>query len=386
MKTFCLNKISKVALENLEKSDVLVNSIEESEVVLVRSQQMHELKLPTNVLAVARAGAGVNNIPLETYAKEGVVVFNTPGANANGVKELVLAGLMISSRDIVGGIKFVQDNKENTDIAKLVEKEKSKFAGVEVVNKKIGVIGLGVIGVLVANMCKDLGMDVVGYDPYLSIKNAMHLSCDIKYVEKLEELYSQCDYITLHLPLNKDTEKIVNKEAFSKMKKGTVLLNFARDSLVDDEALKEAIDEDIIKKYVTDFPNYTSSNMKNTIAIPHLGASTQEAEDNCAMMAIRQLKDYVETGGIKNSVNYPDCEAGIISSDCRIAINHYNKPGMINKFTDVIMESEGNIAHLVNKSKGAFAYTILDIDGIEGKKVLDSFISIDGVLKVRVIK
>ena len=386
MKALCLNKISKVALDKLEESDKVVDNVSEADAILVRSANMHEYELPENVLAVARAGAGYNNIPIDQYADKGVVVFNTPGANANGVKELVLAGLILASRDVVGGIEYVKANTLNPDIAKSVEKEKSKYAGVEVINKKIGIVGLGVIGVLVANMCVDLGMEVYGYDPYLSIVNAMHLSKDIKYVKELGDIYRKCDYISLHLPLNASTEKMFNDEAFKKMKKGVVLLNFARDLLVDDEALKEAIAAGIVKKYVTDFPNEKNVKLPNTIAIPHLGASTKEAEDNCAMMAIKQIKNYLELGSIKNSVNYPNCEVGPISSGCRITINHYNQPGMINKFTDEIVYHNGNIAHLTNQSKGNFAYSVIDVDGIDGEALVADISNIPGVLKVRVIK
>ena len=385
-KILCLNNISEKGMKLFPDSYQIVEDMNNADAILVRSASMHELKIPNRVVAIARAGVGVNNIPLEKFANQGVVVFNTPGANANGVKELVLAGMLLAARDIIGGISFVNENKNVLDIDKLVEKEKNKFAGTEIMNKKIGVIGLGVIGVLVANACADLGMDVYGYDPFLSIDNAMHLSRDIIYVKKVEEIYKECDYITLHVPLTEETKRMINEKAFTLMKKGVVLLNFARDLVVNDDDLEKAIKEGKVKRFVTDFPNAKTANMKNVIAIPHLGASTGEAEDNCAQMAVRQIIDYLENGNINNSVNYPNVDAGICASQNRITINHKNIPGMINKFTSVINLHKGNIANMTNKSLKDIAYTILDIDGADILEIYKLIEEIADVIRIRIVK
>ncbi|MDD2492377.1 MAG: 3-phosphoglycerate dehydrogenase family protein [Bacilli bacterium] len=385
-KILCLNKISEKGMELLSNSYRIADDINNTDAILVRSASMQELELPNRVVAIARAGVGVNNIPLDKFANQGIVVFNTPGANANGVKELVLAGMLLAARDIVGGINFVNENKNASDIDKLVEKEKNKFAGTEIINKKIGVIGLGVIGVLVANACADLGMDVYGYDPFLSINNAMHLSRDIIYVKKIEDIYRECDYITLHVPLMEETKQMVNKKAFSIMKKGVTLLNFARDLIVNDEDLEKAIESEKIKQYVTDFPNAKTAKMNHVIAIPHLGASTGEAEDNCAQMAVRQIMDYLENGNINNSVNYPNVDAGICISQNRISINHKNIPGMINKFTSIINLHKGNITNMTNKSLKDLAYTIFDIDGADILEIYKLIEEVPGVIKIRIVK
>jgi len=380
MKAYCLNNISKVALATLNAPDTTVEDIKDADSILVRSFDMHETKLEDNILAVARAGAGVNNIPLEEYAEQGVVVFNTPGANANAVKELVLCGLLLSSRGILEGNQWVIDNKEDSEINKTAEKAKAKFAGNEIYGKTIAVLGLGKIGILVTNACASLGMKVVGYDPFLTVANAMKLEKDLKYVESIAEAIKDADYITIHIPANDQTKNLINKDLFNQMKKGTVLLNFSRDSLVNDADLKDAIDEGIIKKYVTDFANKNVVKLEHTICLPHLGASTEEAEDNCAIMAINQLKDYIENGNITNSVNYPTTNAGLKGNDIRICINHHNVPGMIAKFSTVLSEENINIANLVNKSKGDYAYTIIDVDK---KADIQSIEKLDGVLKVR---
>lgn len=385
-KILCLNKISEKGMELLSNSYRIADDINNTDAILVRSASMQELELPNRVVAIARAGVGVNNIPLDKFANQGIVVFNTPGANANGVKELVLAGMLLAARNIVGGINFVNENKNASDIDKLVEKEKNKFAGTEIINKKIGVIGLGVIGVLVANACADLGMDVYGYDPFLSINNAMHLSRDIIYVKKIEDIYRECDYITLHVPLMEETKQMVNKKAFSIMKKGVTLLNFARDLIVNDEDLEKAIESEKIKQYVTDFPNAKTAKMNHVIAIPHLGASTGEAEDNCAQMAVRQIMDYLENGNINNSVNYPNVDAGICISQNRISINHKNIPGMINKFTSIINLHKGNITNMTNKSLKDLAYTIFDIDGADILEIYKLIEEVPGVIKIRIVK
>lgn len=380
MKAYCLNNISKVALATLSKQDKVVTDIKDADSILVRSFDMHETELDNNILAVARAGAGVNNIPLDKYAEKGVVVFNTPGANANAVKELVLCGLLLSSRGIIEGNEWVKENVDDAEINKTAEKAKSKFAGTEIYGKKIAVLGLGKIGILVSNACASLGMKVIGYDPYLTISNAMKLEKDLKYVESIEEAVRDVDYVTLHIPANDETKGLVNSKLFSEMKDGVILLNFSRDVLVNDKDLKEAIASGKVRKYVTDFANANVVKYENTICLPHLGASTEEAEDNCALMAINQLKDYIENGNITNSVNYPTTNAGIKGDDIRICINHHNVPGMIAKFSTVLSEENINIANLVNKSKGDYAYTIIDVDK---KADVAAIKSIDGVLRVR---
>lgn len=383
MKAYCLDKISKVALATLKDADKTVESVSDADSILVRSSKMHEMALPENILAVARAGAGVNNIPLADYAEKGVVVFNTPGANANAVKELVIASLMLASRDIIGGSLWVKENAGDENISKTAEKAKSQFAGNEVFHKSIAVLGLGAIGVLVANACVDLGMQVIGYDPYLSIHNAMLLNKRVTYVSSLEEAIKDVDFLTVHIPLTDSTKGLVNKDLIAKMKDGATILNLSRDGIIDEEALKKALEEGKIKKYITDFANPNVVKMPNTLCFPHLGASTEEAEDNCALMAIAELKDYLENGNISNSVNYPAADAGKKGQGVRVSINHKNIPGMINNFTTIISRDGGNIASLVNKSRNEYAYTIIDTDKeVDAKELLE----VQGVLRVRIIK
>ena len=382
MKAYCLNNISKVALNTLKAPNEIVENIEDANCILVRSAKMHDIDLDNNILAVARAGAGVNNIPLEKYAENGIVVFNTPGANANAVKELVLCGLLLSCRDVIGGIKYIEENTTDEEIAAHAEKAKAKYAGFEVKGKTIAVIGLGVIGVLVANACINLGMKVIGYDPYLSIQNAMSLSKEVKYVEKIEEAIKEADFVTIHVPLNDSTKYMFNEKTFNYFKDNTILLNFSRDKLVNDNDLLNAINNNKVAKYVTDFANPDVVKLPNTICLPHLGASTEEAEDNCAIMAIDELDDYIKNGNIKNSVNYPSCNAGIKEAQVRICINHKNVTGMIAKFSTVISNDGGNIENLVNKSRGDYAYSIIDVNGTIK---IEDIESIENVLKVRVI-
>ena len=383
MKASCLDKISKVALATLKDADKTVESLSEADSILVRSSKMHEIVLPENILAVARAGAGVNNIPLADYAEKGVVVFNTPGANANAVKELVIASLMLASRDIIGGSLWVKENAGDENIAKTAEKAKSQFAGNEIFHKSIAVLGLGAIGVLVANACVDLGMQVIGYDPYLSIHNAMLLNKRVTYVSSLEEAIKDVDFLTVHIPLTDSTKGLINKDLITKMKDGATILNLSRDGIIDEEALEKALEEGKIKKYITDFANPNVVKMPNTLCFPHLGASTEEAEDNCALMAIAELKDYLENGNISNSVNYPAADAGKKGQGVRVCINHKNIPGMINNFTTIISRDGGNIASLVNKSRNEYAYTIIDTDKeVDAKELLE----VQGVLRVRIIK
>ena len=385
-KYHCLNPISNVGLEYFPGKYENSESLEDSDVVLVRSANMHEMQLPKNVVAVARAGAGVNNIPLEDYAKEGVVVFNTPGANANGVKEMVIAGMLLASRDIVGGIEWLEKQEATDDIAKLAEKKKKQFAGCEISGKKLGIIGLGAIGVKVANAAVHLGMDVYGYDPFISVDAAWNLSRSIHHINDLNVIYKECDYITIHVPLLDSTKKMIGVDEIAQMKDGVVLLNFARDLLVDEEALAEALKAGKVKKYVCDFPNTTTAGVENAIIIPHLGASTAESEDNCAKMAVQELMEYLEKGNIINSVNYPNCSLGECTHANRIAINHRNVKNMLGQFTDIFATSDINIANMVNKSKGDYAYSLFDLDSVASEEVLDKIRAVEGVLRVRVIK
>ena len=381
----CLNPIAAIGLDQFDENYVKVDTMEEADVVLVRSASMHDLELPTNLKAVARAGAGVNNIPLDKCAEKGIIVFNTPGANANGVKELVIAGMLLASRDIVGGINWVNTVAKDENVSKLVEKEKAKFGGREIEGKKLGVIGLGAIGVLVANAAKRLGMEVYGHDPYISVEHAWNLSRDIKYVKTREEIFRECDFITVHVPLLDDTKKMINKDTIHMMKDGVVILNFARDLLVDDDAIEVALKEGKVAKYVTDFPNAKTAGMEGVIAIPHLGASTEESEDNCAKMAVKEIRDFINYGNITNSVNYPDLDAGACQAEARVTICHKNKPNMLAQFTKVFSSENINIENMANKSKGDFAYTVLDICVAAKEKFVKELEAIDGVLKVRVI-
>ena len=381
MKAYCLNKISPIALEGLKAPDTVVDDINAADSILVRSQVMHDMELGKNILAVARAGAGVNNIPVAKYAEQGIVVFNTPGANANAVKELVLCGLFLASRDVVGGSEWVKENKDDSDIAKTAEKAKSQFAGHEILGKTIAVIGLGAIGVMVANSCVSLGMNVRGYDPYLTINNAMKISRDVKYFEKLEDAIQGADFVTIHVPLMDATKGMLNKRLFD-LFDDTVLLNFSRDTLVNDDDLLEALNNDKVRKYVTDFANPKVVNMPHTLVIPHLGASTEEAEDNCAFMAIDELKHYLENGSINHSVNYPDVNCGPKESEKRVCVLHKNIPGIINKITSVISSSNSNIVNFINKSRGEYAYSVFDVDGEVDVKAIDN---LESIIRVRVI-
>lgn len=392
MKYNCLNPIASIGLNIFSDDYIKTDDVNEAEMILVRSAAMHDMEFSDNLKAIARAGAGVNNIPLDKCAEQGIVVFNTPGANANGVKELVIAGLMLASRDIIGGVNWVQTVKGETGVGKLVEKGKSKFAGSEIKNKKIGVIGLGAIGVLVANAATHMGMTVYGCDPFISVDSAWNLSRGVIHVKNREDIYKDCDYITVHTPLIEDenpdnnTKQMINKEAIEKMKDGVVILNFSRDLLVNDADMEEALKSGKVAKYVTDFPNDKTANMEGVIAIPHLGASTEESEDNCAMMAVKQLIDYMENGNIKNSVNYPNCDAGICTTQGRIAILHRNIPKMLTQFTGGFAELDVNIANMVNKSRGEYAYTVIDIDTSVNGEVVSKLSSIEGVLNVRRVK
>ena len=381
----CLNPIAQIGLDIFDDKYTKVDQFEDADAVLVRSAAMHDLEFSSNLKAIARAGAGVNNIPLDKCAQQGIVVFNTPGANANGVKELVVAGMLLAARDIVGGINWIKTVADDAEVAKLVEKGKSKFAGTEIEGKKLGVIGLGAIGVLVANAAKRLGMEVYGHDPYISVEHAWNLSRDIKYVKTREEIFRECDYITVHVPLLDDTKKMINKDTMAMMKNGVVILNFARDLLVDDDAMEVALKDGKVAKYVTDFPNAKTAGMEGVIAIPHLGASTEESEDNCAKMAVKEIKDFMENGNIANSVNYPSLDAGVCSAAARVTICHKNIPNMLAQFTKVFSTENVNIENMANKSKGDYAYTVLDICTVADDKFVKEIEAINGVLKVRVI-
>ena len=382
----CLNKISSNGLRVLTNNYDITEDINEADAILVRSAVMHEMELPKSVVAVARAGAGVNNIPLDKYAEKGVVVFNTPGANANAVKEIVLSALLLASRDLIGGNEWVRENASDENIAKTAEKAKSQFAGTEIKGKIIAVIGLGAIGVLVANACLNLGMSVIGYDPYLSQINALNLDRHVTYTSNLEEAIISADFVTIHVPAMDATKKMINKNIISKMKQGSVLLNFSRDVIVDEEALKVALENGDVRKYVSDFANPFSVNMPNTIILPHLGASTEEAEDNCAAMACEEIMDYIENGNIKNSVNYPACDAGVCKNEGRISVIHKNVAGVINKISDAFAQKNINIANMVSKAKGDYAYMILDIDSASKAEFVNELEAIDGVVRARIVK
>ncbi len=385
-KYHCLNPIAGVGLNQFDAAYTKTDDVNEADAILVRSAVMHEMELPKSLLAVARAGAGVNNIPLDKCADEGIVVFNTPGANANAVKELVFAGMLLAARDIIGGVEWARSAAADENIAKSAEKEKKKFAGTEILGKKLGIIGLGAIGVLVANAAKHMGMEVYGYDPYVSINAAWNLSRDVKHVTDVNEIYRECDYITIHVPLLDDTKGMINKDAIDMMKEGVVILNFARDLLVDEKAVLEAIKAGKVRKYVSDFANPTTAGQEGVILMPHLGASTEEAEDNCAVMAVDELRDFLENGNIRNSVNYPNADAGICKTAGRVAICHRNVANMITQFTAVFGSEGINIDNMLNKSKGNYAYTLLDVEGPVSEAAVEKLQSMDGVIRVRIIK
>lgn len=382
----CLNAISKAGLEVFDENYTKVEQMDDADAVLVRSAAMHDMEFGKNLKVIARAGAGVNNIPLTKCADYGIVVFNTPGANANAVKELVIAGMFLASRDIVGGVNWVQSERQNEDIAKLTEKEKKRFAGHELQGKKLGVIGLGAIGVQVANTAVHLGMEVYGYDPYISVKAAWSLSRHIHHIKNVEDIYKQCDFITIHVPLLDSTKGMINKEAIDMMKEGVVVMNFARDLLVVEKEMIAALAEGKVKHYVTDFPNTTVAGVKGAIVTPHLGASTEEAEDNCAAMAADEIRNYLENGNIINSVNFPNCDMGPVGEFPRVAICHKNLKNMLNQFTGIMTEEGLNIEHLTNASRGDYAYSMFDLSAKPSGKALEELAAIEGVLKVRLIK
>ncbi|HJC16148.1 MAG TPA: phosphoglycerate dehydrogenase [Candidatus Fusicatenibacter intestinigallinarum] len=383
---YCLNPIAEIGLENFGSQYQKAEQLEEAQAVLVRSASMHEMELPGNLYAVARAGAGVNNIPLKECAERGIVVFNTPGANANGVKELVIAGMLLASRDIVGGITWVKEEKDNPEIQKLAEKKKKQFAGCEISGKKLGIIGLGAIGQLVANAAIPLGMEVYGYDPYISVDAAWNLSRAIRHIQNVEDIYRECDYITIHVPLLDSTRGMLDEKAISMMKDGVVILNYARDLLADEDAILRGLKSGKIKRYVTDFANPKVAGAEGVIVTPHLGASTEESEDNCAIMAVKEIRDFMENGNIRNSVNFPNCDMGMCSARGRISICHRNIPNMLSQFTKVMGDAGVNISDLVNKGKGDYAYTMMDLESPSTEEMANLLGQVEGVLRVRIVK
>ncbi len=384
-KIHCMNAISKYGTDLLNDNYVLTDDVNEADGILVRSASLHEMQFPGSLLAVARAGAGVNNIPLDACAEEGIVVFNTPGANANAVKELVVAAMVLASRDVIGGIEWCRTIKDDPNIAKAVEKGKKAFAGHEIKGKKLGVIGLGAIGAEVANAAAALGMEVYGYDPFISVNAAWMLSRDVKHTTSLDTIYQECDYITVHVPALDSTKGMINKEAFAQMKDGVVVMNFARDILVNEDDMAEALKSGKVKTYVTDFPNPRSANMEGAIVVPHLGASTEESEDNCAKMAVQEIMDYLDNGNIRNSVNYPACDMGEKKTPARVAVLHMNVPNMIGQITGTLASGGINISDMTNKSREKYAYTLMDLEKEPDGMTIQKLNAIQGVLRVRVI-
>ena len=382
----CLNPIAEVGLKKFDGNYAKTDNIEDSDALLVRSAAMHDMEIPGNVCVIGRAGAGVNNIPLGKCSEQGIAVFNTPGANANGVKELVLAGMLLASRDIIGGLYWVRSERQNEELEQLAEKQKKAFAGHEIMGKKLGVIGLGAIGILVANAAATLGMEVYGYDPYISVNAAWKLSRDVKHITDINDIYRECDYITVHVPLLESTKGMISSAAIAQMKQSVVIMNFARGPLVDTKAIVEALRTNRIYKYVTDFPSPDIASLKNAIVIPHLGASTEESEDNCAIMAVEEVRDYLENGNIHNSVNYPNCDMGVCKDAMRVTIIHRNIPNMLTKFTATFGDLGINIERMSNVTKGEYGYVIMDLANTADEKSIETIRTIKGVLKVRVMK
>lgn len=385
IKVFYANPISPKGTAFLDEKYEVTGDIKQSVVTLVRSQNLKDIELGDQLLAIARAGAGVNNIPLQECAEKGIVVFNTPGANANAVKELVIASLIMASRKIAAGMDWVKTLQGESGIAETVEKGKSAFAGTEIAGKTIGVVGLGAIGVLVANAAHSLGMNVLGYDPYISVQAAWNLSRSVTHEKDLNRLFANSDYISLHLPLLPSTEKMINQEVLSKMKDGVVILNYSRDLLVDEVALAEALEQGKVAQYMSDFPNEQSMTMKNTQLTPHIGASTEESEENCAVMAVQEVMDFIENGNIKNSVNYPNCDMGKVADLTRLCVLHRNIPNMIGKLAGFLGGKNCNIANMLNKSRGEYAYSMFDLDGDVPSDVLAELAKMEGCLRVRLI-
>ena len=381
-----LNAISPKGLVKFTNNYTQTDDADDADAFIVRSAKLHDMEFSDKLAAIARAGAGVNNIPLDRCADTGIVVFNTPGANANAVKELVFAGMLLASRDITGSINWVLENKADADISKNMEKAKKQFAGNELAGKKLGVIGLGAIGQMVANTATHLGMEVLGYDPYISVNAAWNLSRNVHHISNVDDIYKECDFITIHVPLLDSTKGMIDAAAVDKMKKGVVVLNFARDLLVDEKAVLDGIKTGKVKHYVTDFPNPTTAGQPGVIATSHLGASTAEAEENCAMMAVDEIMDYLENGNIHHSVNYPDCDMGVCTSKGRIAILHHNKSGLIAKYTTILGDANVNGSDMTNKSRGDYAYSLIDVDSEVSTDVIEKLNAIPDVIRVRVVK
>lgn len=380
-----MNAISDVVYDYLAKDEYEISSeLENYDAIVVRSAKLHEIEFPASTLAIARAGAGVNNIPLDRCTQEGICVFNTPGANANGVKELAIAGMLMAARNIIEACNWAQTLKGQDDVPALVEKGKKEFVGPEVAGKKIGIIGLGAIGTMLANACLELGMDVYGYDPFMSVEAAWKLERGVKHATKLETIFTECDYISLHLPQNDKTKGMIGEDQFAMMKKDVILLNFARGGLVNTAALLDAIENGTIKKYVIDFPDGDVLGNKDIIAIPHLGASTPESEENCAVMAAKELNHFIQYGNIKNSVNLPDCSLDY-QGQPRLTFIHKNAPNMVGQISALLGENGANIENMINKGRQEIAYTIIDVNKLPSADVVEKLSSIDGMIKVRAI-
>jgi len=385
-KVHCLNNIAKVGTDRLGEGFGLTENIDEAEAIMVRSASLHDIDFSDELLAVARCGAGVNNIPLDRCAEKGIVVFNTPGANANGVKEMVIAGMLLAARDIVGGIEWVDENSDDPNVGKAAEKAKKDFAGTELAGKNLGVIGLGAIGAMVANAGRSLGMHVYGYDPYLSVKYAWSLDRHVRHVQHISEIWANCDYITIHVPATAKTKGMIGREQIAAMRDGAVVLNYARDALVDERAMAEALQEGHIRRYMTDFANSVTTSMAHATVTPHLGASTKEAEDNCAIMAADELRDYLLNGNITNSVNYDAVDMGPMEGAMRLAVFHLNRPNMIGQITSIISSSNINIENMVDKSRGEIAYCLLELSDIVSDDVIEKLAKVDGIYRVRAIR
>ncbi|MBR1629899.1 MAG: phosphoglycerate dehydrogenase [Lachnospiraceae bacterium] len=382
----CQNPISEKGISLFTKDYSETKEVRDADAILVRSARLHEMQFHEKLLCVARAGAGVNNIPIQDCAEHGIVVFNTPGANANAVKEMVFAGMLLAGRDILGGHAWTVENAANREIAGDMEKAKKQFAGTELYGKKLGVIGLGAIGVRVANSATHFGMEVLGYDPYISVRAAWNLSRSVRHIDNLDDIYRECDYITIHVPLMDATRRMIGEKAIALMKPGVVILNYARDLLVDEGEVLKAIEAKKIRRYVSDFPNTTVAGKPGVILTPHLGASTVEAEDNCAVMAVEQVMDYIENGNIKNSVNFPDCEMGIPPRAGRVAIMHHNVRGVIAQYTKAMGDDDINVSDMFNKTRGQLAYALLDLDTPITPSALKKLQKIPEVIRIRVIK
>ena len=382
----CLNNIAKVGTDRLGPNFALTDDIDAAQAIMVRSASLHETEFSPNLLAIGRAGAGVNNIPLERCAERGVVVFNTPGANANGVKEMVIAGMLLAARDIVGGIEWVDENSDDPNVGKAAEKAKKDFAGTELAGKNLGVIGLGAIGAMVANAGRSLGMHVYGYDPYLSVKYAWSLDRHVRHVSNLSEIWANCDYITIHVHATAKTKGMIGRDEIAAMKDGVVFLNYARDALVDEIAMSAALQTGHVRRYMTDFANSVTTQMKHAVVTPHLGASTKEAEDNCAIMAADELRDYLECGNISNSVNYPEADMGPIEGAMRLAVFHENVPNMIGQITSAVSNQGVNIENMIDRSRGDYAYCLLELGSDLDDSVVEQLSKVDGIYRVRAIR